>query len=282
MDTARLLWAVDRPPRQRGQVEVEGTSWVVDPQPAFCMVAIEGNPAGGALWSPDELRRCAASLDTFVDDHFGLVASRGVSRLDVTRSRTFDPGRGRAFVAGMAALELPRMETTRRGTPVRSVWWTGARSATIKARVYDEAFKVPGRESFQRVRTEDQRRFPNGRRPAVEVACDPEFQSGNYRRRFEPMRKAVDGVKAASFPVVAQAIADEFRYGYRPVREAERLAASLVLLSGGAGEAYARSTFYKRRAELREAGYVVLDDFMEPVEVNLGEELDRALEDFSG
>jgi sirohydrochlorin ferrochelatase len=85
-------------------------------------------------------------------------------------------------------------------------------------------------------------------------------------------------VKAATFPVVAQAIADEFRYGYRDVREAERLAAALVLLSGGAGDAYRRSTYYKRRAELREAGYVVVDDLVEAVEVNLGEVVQSAIE----
>lgn len=46
------------------------------------------------------------------------------------------------------------------------------------------------------------------------------------------MRQALDGVKAATFPVVAQALADEARYGYRPWKETERLAGSLVLLTG--------------------------------------------------
>jgi hypothetical protein len=156
------------------------------------------------------------------------------------------------------------------------------KSRAIKARSYCESFKVPGREPFAQVRLEDQGRFPNGRRPPLEVAADPDEQRRQFQRRWAPMRKAVDGVKAASFPVVAQAIADEFRYGYRSLRESERLAASLVLLSGGAGDAYARSTFYKRRAELRAAGHVVVDDFMEPVEVNLGDELERALEEFGG
>jgi hypothetical protein len=267
-------------PGKRGEVEVEGSSGGVDPLPAFGMVAIEGNPAGGALWSPGEVLRCSESLDVFVDDHFGMVGRRGVSRLDVTTSREYGPSRGRAFLAGMAAVELPRMEATRRGSPVHSAWWTGAKSATIKARVYDESFKVPDREAFERVRVEDQRRYPAGRRPPVEVAADVDFQRGQFERRFEPVRKAVDGVKAASFPVIAQALADEARYGYRDVREVERLAGALVVLSGGAGEAYRRSTFYNRRRELREAGFVVVDDFMEPVEVDLGVELERTLEEF--
>jgi hypothetical protein len=86
----------------------------------------------------------------------------------------------------------------------------------------------------------------------------------------------VDGVKAASFPVIAQALADEARYGFRDVLEAERLAGSLVILSGGGGEAYSRPTFYRRRAELREAGYVVVDE-SEAVEVNLGDVVEQAL-----
>jgi hypothetical protein len=94
------------------------------------------------------------------------------------------------------------------------------------------------------------------------------------------MRKAVDGVKAASFPVVAQAIADEVKYGFRSPSEARQLAGSLVLFTGGAAENVPRTTRYRWRSELREAGFVVLDDFMEPVEVELGDELDRALEEF--
>jgi sirohydrochlorin ferrochelatase len=96
------------------------------------------------------------------------------------------------------------------------------------------------------------------------------------------MRKAVDGVTAASFPVVAQALADEVKYGYRDAREAERLAGALVLLGGGARDGYSRATYYRRRSELRAAGYVVVEDFMEPVEVDLGGELERALEEFGG
>jgi hypothetical protein len=85
-------------------------------------------------------------------------------------------------------------------------------------------------------------------------------------------------VKAASFPVIAQALADEARYGYRSWQEAEKLAGSLVLLSGGAREAYTRPTYYRRKAELREAGYVVVDDLAEVVEVNLGDVVEAALE----
>jgi hypothetical protein len=250
--------------------------------PSYGMVAVEGNPADGSLWAPGEVLDRGAAVREVIDATLGVRADRGVSRLDVTTSRRFVPAEGRAFMAGMASLEMPRMEATRRGSPPHSVWWTGAKTAAIKARTYCESFKVAGREPFERLRLEDQRRFPNGRRPAIDQAADPDEQRRLFMRRFEPMRKAVDGVRAASFPVVAQALADEARYGYRDTREAERLAGALVLLSGGARDAYPRATFYRRRAELREAGFVVVEDFMEPVEVDLGDELERALGEFGG
>ena len=106
---------------------------------------------------------------------------------------------------------------------------------------------------------------------------DGDYLRGRFEARFGPVRRAVDGVKAATFPVVAQALADEARYGYRDLREAERLAGTLVLLTGGAGEAYPRRTMYRRRAELRDAGYVVVDDLVEAVEVNLGDVVEAAL-----
>lgn len=94
------------------------------------------------------------------------------------------------------------------------------------------------------------------------------------------MRQALDGVKAATFPVVAQALADEARYGYRPWKETERLAGSLVLLTGGACDVYSKATGWRRRRDLREAGYVVVDDEREAVTVELGAQLEAALAEF--
>lgn len=268
-------------PSQRFKIDLD-EPWVVDPLPAFGMVAVEGNPVGGGLWSPDEVLDRGASVKEFVSDNFGAAEERGVSRQDVTTSRRYDPAYGRAFMSGMAAIELPRMEATRRGTPPHSVWWTGAKTAKVNARVYDESFKVEGREAFERVRLEDQRRFPSSRRIDLETAADPDHQRELFMRRFDPMRKAVDGVTAASFPVIAQALADEAKYGYRDAKEVERLAGALIIIGGGASEAYKRATFYRRKAELREAGYVVVEDWMEPVELNVGDELEAALEGFHG
>ena len=45
-----------------------------------------------------------------------------------------------------------------------------------------------------------------------------------------------------------------------------------------AGANYSRSTYYKRRAEMRDNGYVLADDFFAPVEVDLAAVLEAALE----
>jgi hypothetical protein len=37
---------------------------------------------------------------------------------------------------------------------------------------------------------------------------------------------------------------------------------------------------YRRKAELIEAGYIVVDDFLEPTEVDLGGELEAAIGEF--
>jgi hypothetical protein len=234
----------------------------------------------GRLWSSARLRELGREAWELVEPTFGVLGELGVSRVDLTTTRGFpSAGHGRAFMGGLAAMELPRMEATRRGTPPHSVWWTGARTRKIRARVYDKS-RERGGEPWKAIRLEDQRSLPARDRPGLDVVSDPEWQRERFVQRFGPMRKAVEGVKAASFPVIAQAIADEVKYGYRSHREAERLIGTAVLLRGGAAESIPRSSRYRRLAELREAGFVTLDDFMEPVEVDLGDELGAALEEF--
>jgi hypothetical protein len=278
VDTIRLLFET----RDFGETRFEIGEWAAGSVPALGLTWVEGHPTPGGLAKPDQVRAAAMEVRAHVDELLGVGVDRGVSRLDVTTTRAF--GRemeARAFLAGMATLQLPRCETTRRGDPVHSIAWTHATGRRKLARCYDKGLERGG-SPFELVRLEDQRRFPAGSRPPIDVASDGDYQREKFVSRFGPMRKAVDGVRAASFPVIAQALADEVKYGYREVREAERLAGALVLLSGGAGEGYARRTMYRRRAELREAGYVIADSYLEPVEVDLGEVLEAALEEFGG
>jgi hypothetical protein len=254
-------------------------SWRVQAIPALGLVAAEGNPEGGALWTESETLDVACGVEARLAVRFGAGPVE-VGRVDLATSRRFVARYGRAFLAGLSAVELPRCETTRRGTPVHSVWWTGARSAAVKARAYCESFKVRGREPFERVRLEVQLRMRGCRRVEVDAVCDPEWRAAVFRRRLEPVLRQTSGLRCVTLPVLARALADEVRYGLRDVREAERLAGALVLLHSGAGCGYPRRTYYRRRAELRAAGYVVAEGFLEPVEVDLGSEVERAVAEF--
>lgn len=80
----------------------------------------------------------------------------------------------------------------------------------------------------------------------------------------------------SGLPVIAKDVAERVHTGELDTRQAERMMGSLLLLSAGAP--YSRSTYYKRRAELRDNGYVVADDFFTPVEVDLAAVLEAALE----
>jgi hypothetical protein len=277
LDTLKLLWWT----RDFGDArfELEGAEgWKFGSIPALSLTWAEGHPAAdGLLAGGLEVAKSATMLREVVDELFGVIADRGVSRSDLTVTTKFDrPQEARAFLAGMAAVQLPRTETTRRGHPVHSISWTAPNGRRILARCYDKGLERGG-EAFELARLEDQRRYSSNGRPPVDVVADGDYMRGRFDARFGPVRKAVDGVKAATFPVIAQDLADQVRYGYRPWKEAERLAGSLVLLRGGAGDGYSRRTMYRRRAQLREAGYVVVDDVVEAVEVDLGEVVEQAL-----
>jgi hypothetical protein len=61
-------------------------------------------------------------------------------------------------------------------------------------------------------------------------------------------------------------------------RQAERIGGALVIELGGAASHYTRRTHYRRRAELREHGLVLADDFYAPVEVDMGRVLEACLD----
>lgn len=277
VDTWRLLFDADASSVGRRVFDL-GDGYVGNWFPEHAVLAVEGHPAGrGVLADPSTLVDALDSVQALVEP-FG-AAFKGVGRSDLTGGYRFPSvNEGRAFFAGMAAVELPRCETTRRGSPVHSVWWTGAKGREIKSRVYDKGLERGTDDPFTLGRLEDQRRYPSGGRVPVDVLADRDWCRERFAARFDPTRKAVDGVKCASIPVIGQALADEARYGYRDWKEAERLAGSLILLAGGAGEAYGRSTFYARRRELREAGFVIADTWMEPVEVDLGAVVESVVE----
>ncbi len=83
----------------------------------------------------------------------------------------------------------------------------------------------------------------------------------------------------AAVPVLARELATRARAGELTHREMERMGGFILAeLGGGARSAYPERTYKRRRAELREHGLIVADHFFEPVELDLGAVLERALE----
>ena len=80
----------------------------------------------------------------------------------------------------------------------------------------------------------------------------------------------------ASLPVLARHVASRVADGEITVNQAERLIGFVACEC--AGLPYARRTYYRRRAELREQGLVLADSFFEPVEVDLASVFEATLE----
>jgi hypothetical protein len=279
VDTWRSLWKADASSAGGRVVDLDGGyrgQWI----PSLGLLAVEGHPEGPQVLARPECLGEAFERVTDAVRPFG-GAFAGFSRVDLTVTRRFPTAaEGRAFFAGVAAIELPRCETSRRGHPVHSVWWTGIKGRAVKARVYDKGLERGSAEAFELGRMEDQRRLPSGSRPGIEEVSDASWCRERFGSRFGRVAEAVEGVRAATLPVIARALADEVQYGYRPLREAVRLGGSLLLLSGGAdrgdrGTAQER-WFYRARRELRESGFTLVDD-LEAVEVDLSAPFEEAM-----
>ncbi len=277
VDTIRYLFETRESGPQHFEIEAL-QDWRLGSIPALGLTWAEGHPAPGRLATPAEVAHSVSLVHQTLDQHLGVLQDRGCSRIDSTVTHRFNrPEETRAFIAGMAAFTLPRTETTRRGHPVHSISWTHPKGKKILARCYDKGTERGG-EPWELARLEDQRRFGTADRPTLDAVSEPGYARSRFESRFGPIRKAVEGVRAASFPVVAQELADQARYGYRTYREVERLAGALVILNGGGADAYKSATLTRRRRELREAGFVVVDDMVEHVEVNLANVVEAALE----
>jgi hypothetical protein len=105
-----------------------------------------------------------------------------------------------------------------------------------------------------------------------------EYVRSRFHARFAPLYKSAKGVRVAGLPVLATRIAAMLDAGELTYRQAERIGGALVIELGGAASHYTRRTHYRRRAELREHGLVLADDFYAPVEVDMGRVLEACLD----
>ena len=241
-----------------------------------CVLAIEGHPSKNGLAEPWGLEDAYQDVIRELKD-WGHVPTRfgGLARLDSTATLRMNRAEGQAVLAGMAALDVPSCQPVVRGKPAHSVGYVHLRGRRILGRAYDKGTEAGTAGPWELIRLEDQYRPASGARPGREH-FHAEYVRGRFHKRFMPLYRSARGVKVTGLPVIARDVAERVQAGELETRRAERMMGSLLLLSAGAP--YSRSTYYKRRAELRDNGYVIADDFFTPVEVDLGAVLAAALE----
>jgi hypothetical protein len=235
-------------------VPVPSSQWAASQEAEDVLPGVEGQPGFGGL------RRCDATVD-------------------------IEPGsraRGLAILAGVAAVATtaPRSQAEVRfakdgSGAVETVYVRGYSGVKILGRWYDKGLESGCAPRGERVRAEDQRRYPKGHRRGIHE-LEGAYVRSKFQQRFYPLWQATKGVTVAGALVVADRIAELVEEGELSARQAEQLAGYVVLQRRGVRQK--RSTTYNRRKQLRELGLVVADGCLEEVEVDLHEVLDEALE----
>jgi hypothetical protein len=274
--------------------------------PGSGLAFAEGHPGGDRLGCPDDLPEVLCALERALWDRDIPVEPRrsrsvwdgpcgpqkrqgghrstgfaGVRRLDVTCDLDFAAGaEGLAVLAGVAALNLPRMQTAVRrqagGRFIETVAFHGSGGRKLLGRWYDKGVESGLAARGRLVRPEDQRRFTSDSRRATEE-LDTVYVRELFRQRFLPLWRAAKGVTVAGRMVLAAKVAELVEEGSLSAEQAEKLVGYLVLQQADCWSG-ARATRYRREALLRDNGLVLADGVMQEVEVDLHSVLEEALE----
>jgi hypothetical protein len=212
----------------------------------------------------------------------GGVGFGGIRRLDSTVDLHFDrPAEGLAALAGVAAMALPRIKTEIRrevgGHRIETVYLRGTAGKTVLGRMYDKGVESGTARRGMRVRPEDQRRYPKQARLDVQAVASGSFVRDQFVRRFEPLWRASKGVIVAGGTDLAVRVAELVSEGSLTQRQAESVLGWLMLEQID-GNQQPRSTWFRKRRRCADLGLVVADGTIDPVQVDLGEVLERALD----
>lgn len=252
--------------------------------PRYRMLWIEGHPAVDCLAPPKTL--ASAERRVLKDVHeLGLPTGRdgGVRRYDSTVTLRFEqPAEGLAFLRGIAAIDFPRLKKAVyegvHGDP-ETVYLIGpGGSKRILARCYDKGVEQGrGAPRGELIRLENQQRVPKlvaETLTATNMTKHSHLVGQTFANRFAPVAQSVDGIRAATAPVIADRLAELQREGRLSAAKAARLLGYLI-----AGERMdlPDRTARRWRAELREFGLVLVDPLGDDIDVDLGESLTAAL-----
>lgn len=240
--------------------------------PGQRMLWIEGHPLVDGLARPADLVEHEQGLLEGLK-LAGVPVGRdaGAARVDSTVTMRFEARDGLAALAGIAALDVPRMKPAVYGKPPQTVYLQGARTRKVFGRVYDKGVEADIAAPGELLRFEDQRRFTKETRRAVKD-LQPEQ---DFAKRFAAMHRSADGVHVRSVAAMRRELAERVNGGEMDYRQAERLAGHMVLEEIGAR--HSKRTAQRRSAEMRERGLVLADAFYEDVDVDLGTVFDEVM-----
>lgn len=273
--------------------QVDGHRVYFDPGNRFLFA--EGHPSEDGL-APVDAEVLEAAQEAIADgleaigigvprepagfDRVGSPGAAGVRRLDLAVDVETDRYQGTALLAGVAAVEPPGrlrpvVHRSAVGNRVETVSWQGARGKL--ARIYDKGVEQLSHSPGERVRFEDQRRYPVGMRPLV-GDLSAGYARGMFNQRFGALQKATKGVVVASqarMIGVVQELVDE---GTLSQTEAVKVIGFLVLEKSGADLDLSRTTHWRLRKLAREAGVVLTTcELDQELEIDLGNTLDEVI-----
>lgn len=253
------------------------------------------DPSGLAAVDPDALLAAQEAIaDSLADlgvkvprspapfDRSGSAGAAGVRRLDLAVDVVGDAEEGRALLSGVAAIEPPGqlrsvVHRAKRGRAIETVSWQGSRGKV--GRVYDKGVEQLTHRPGEKIRFEDQRRYPAGTRPLVEELC-ADYARSLFGMRWAALRKATKGVVVASQAEIAAVIEDLVDSGEFSPTEAVKVMGYLVLEQTGADVQLPRTTAWRFRKMAREAGVVLTScELEEELRIDLGERIDQVIEE---
>jgi hypothetical protein len=299
---AMQMLATDPGPRSRllpEKVAGHRVGWF----PGSRLLFAEGHPVEGGLAPGHQLPEALGRISEGLRDrgilppsfnlrpHFdhrndpvknGGVGFGGIRRLDSTVDLRFDRGdEGVAVLAGVGALPLPRVKTQIMrevgGHRVETVYFRGRSGKRVLGRWYDKGIESQTERRGLLLRPEDQRRYDKGTRLDVEAVASGTFVRDQFVRRFEPLWRASKGVKVAGAVELGQRVAEMVDEGVLTPRQAVDVAGWLLLEQSDSNR-QSRATWYRKRRRCADLGLVVADGTVDPVEVDIHDVIEMALD----
>lgn len=275
--------------------------------PASRLVFAEGHPGGDRLGSPEALPAARDVVERAISD-YGIALPRGrarsrwggvdrpqcadslpgfagVRRLDATLDLTFDSSsEGLALLAGVAALQFPRMKSAvwreTSGHRVETVALYGHSGKKMLGRWYDKGVESGTAKRGTLIRPEDQRRWPSQTRRDVEELSST-YVRDKFQQRFAPLWRASKGITVATADELGQKLAQLTSTGDVWGPRALQLLGHLHAEQAGLDIPVKPRTRRRYASECRDLGLVpvpLAPDEAAPLELDLHDVLAEVLE----